>query len=380
MHGRDVPEATALIDRMVTRLKHANSSLSAAATDVMRRVPRHEFVPNGYFLQVAGSTPTAYRPVLPWDDERGWLTGCYEDQALVTQVANTIAPEEVRGEILREPTSSVSEPGLVAFVLDQAELARGLRVLEIGAGAGWNAALLCELVGEDDVFTVEVDAAIAAQARTNLYASEHFPTVVVGDGRKGYSAGAPYDRLIATCGVAGIYPEWLEQMKPAGVILAGLRGRMLSAGLARLTVRGDGQAEGRFISGGNYMPAREEVPPRHLMLPDLEAGAERVSKVGAAALRDQAALVLADSVAPTFQWTRVTLDGQRSTDAFVDQDTGSFAVVTDHPDGTAVIREGGPDLMWGRVEEIITAWRKAGQPPIKSFRIHATQDGHHIAI
>lgn len=190
-HSPDPAEAAALNDDMVRRLKSAYRGLGAKTADVMRRVPRHRFVPNGYFVEVPGAVPTAYRPVLPWEDEAAWLAGCYEDRALVTQVANTIAPEEVRGEILREPTSSVSEPALVAFVLDQAELDHGSRVLEIGAGMGWNAALLCELVGEDDVFSVEVDASIAAQARTNLYGSGHHPTVKTGDGREGYSKGAP---------------------------------------------------------------------------------------------------------------------------------------------------------------------------------------------
>lgn len=379
-HSQDPPGTAALNEAMLAGLRIASPGLATAVIDAMRRVPRHRFVPNGYFLQVSGSMPTAYQPVLPWEDEKAWLTGCYADQALVTQVANTVAPEEVRGQILREPTSSVSEPGLVAFVLDQADTAPGLRVLEIGAGAGWNAALLCELVGEDDVFTVEIDPSIAAQARTNLYSSEHYPTVVIGDGREGYPEGAPYDRLIATCGVAGIYPQWLAQLKPGGIILAGLRGRMLSAGLARLQMLDDGTAEGRFISGGNYMPARQEVPPRHLMLPDLEGGTERRSPVGAAALSDNAALVLADSVAPTFQWTKVSVDGKPPSDTYIDQDSGSFVVVTDHPDGTATIREGGPDLMWGRVEEVVTAWRAAGQPPIETFSVRATREGHHITL
>ncbi|WP_436776104.1 ATP-grasp peptide maturase system methyltransferase [Yinghuangia sp. YIM S09857] len=376
---QDPPEAAALNRAMIARLA-VDRDLSDPVADAIRRTPRHRFVPNGYFVAVPGSTPTAYRPLLPWEHPAEWLAGCYEDIALVTQVANTVAPGEVRGEILREPTSSVSEPGLVAFVLDEAGLSPGQRVLEIGAGAGWNAALLCELVGEDDVFTVEIDPSIAAQATTNLYGSERYPTVVVGDGREGYAPGAPYDRLIATCGVAGIYPAWLDQMKPGGIILAGLRGRLLSCGLVRLRVQDDGTAEGRFISGGNYMPARQEVPPRHLMLPDFDSGTERISTIGTSDLHDNAALVLADSVAPAFQWTRVGIDGRTPTDAYIDQDSGSFVVVTDRPDGTAVIREGGPDLMWARVEHAITTWRQAGRPAIEAFRVRVTPDGHAISM
>ncbi|WP_436791372.1 hypothetical protein [Yinghuangia sp. YIM S10712] len=169
-------------------------------------------------------------------------------------------------------------------------------------------------------------------------------------------------------------------MKPGGIIIAGLRGRLLSAGLVRLTMGDDGVAEGQFVSGGNYMPARQEAAQRHLILPDLDSGTERLSSVGASALADNAALVLADSVAPAFQWTRGSIDGQPSTDAYIDQDSGSFVVVTDRPDGSAVIREGGPDLMWRRVEQIVTSWREAGCPSIEAFRVRATRCGHTIVV
>ncbi|MER6530067.1 hypothetical protein [Streptomyces sp. NPDC001508] len=79
-------------------------------------MPRHEFLRSGFFEAVHGPGPTAWRPVLP-DDPR-WLGRCYDDDSLVTQIAGTIVPRDIRGEILRAPTSSSTMPGLVTRMLE----------------------------------------------------------------------------------------------------------------------------------------------------------------------------------------------------------------------------------------------------------------------
>jgi protein-L-isoaspartate O-methyltransferase len=73
--------------------------------------------------------------------------------------------------------------------------------LEIGTGTGHSTALLRDVVGEDNVTTVEVDTEVAARAGTALAGAGHWPTRVVGDGLAGCEEGSPYDRVIATCGV-----------------------------------------------------------------------------------------------------------------------------------------------------------------------------------
>ncbi|WP_371330060.1 hypothetical protein [Streptomyces sp. TP-A0356] len=64
-------------------------------------VPRHEFLRGGFFEPVQGAGPTAWRPVLA--SSRDWLERCYGDESLVTQIAGTIVPEDIRGWILRAP-------------------------------------------------------------------------------------------------------------------------------------------------------------------------------------------------------------------------------------------------------------------------------------
>ncbi|MGO4421796.1 protein-L-isoaspartate(D-aspartate) O-methyltransferase, partial [Streptomyces sp. MCAF7] len=86
----------------------------------VEKVPRHEFLRGGFFEQVPGSAPTAWRPVVP-DDPR-WLTRCYDDDSLVTQIAGTIAPRDIRGEVLRTPTSSRTMPSLVVRMLEDLDV------------------------------------------------------------------------------------------------------------------------------------------------------------------------------------------------------------------------------------------------------------------
>ncbi|WP_331733858.1 hypothetical protein OHU34_45985 (plasmid) [Streptomyces sp. NBC_00080] len=67
-------------------------------------VPRHEFLRIGFFRAVPHTSPTAWAPVL--QDQDGWLSACYADESLVTQIVGTIRPADIHGEIMREPTSS----------------------------------------------------------------------------------------------------------------------------------------------------------------------------------------------------------------------------------------------------------------------------------
>jgi protein-L-isoaspartate(D-aspartate) O-methyltransferase len=132
----------------------------------------------------------------------------YSDEALVTRVCDG------------RPSSSSSQPSLMAGMLERLELRPGMRVLEIGAGTGYNAALLSTITGAP-VVSVDVQPDVVDDARAALdRAGISGVTVRVGDGYEGAPDGAPYDRIIATVGVAGIPPAWLDQLTPDGLILA----------------------------------------------------------------------------------------------------------------------------------------------------------------
>ncbi|MEQ3553111.1 methyltransferase domain-containing protein [Pseudonocardia nematodicida] len=137
--------------------------------------------------------------------------------------------------------SSVSQPSMVAIMLEQLDAGPGHRVLEIGAGSGWNAGLLAHLVGPAGaVTTVDIDEDLVEGARANLaVAGAHGVAAVTADGAAGYPPGAPYDRIELTVGSTGVRPEWVAQLAPEGRLLLPLtvRGSQLSVAF-RLTAPG----------------------------------------------------------------------------------------------------------------------------------------------
>ncbi|MFI8090332.1 methyltransferase domain-containing protein [Streptomyces sp. NPDC086080] len=227
-------------------------------------VPRHLFVPSYYAVVVGGYERRWGEDPAPGARER-WLRGAYEDTPLAIRLRD--------GELL----SSSSQPSLMALMLAGLDVRDGQRVLEIGTGSGYNAALLAHRLGDDGlVTTVDLDPDITESARRHLDAAGHRPAVVTGDGARGVPAHAPYDRIIATCAVPSVPRAWLAQCRPGGRILT-----PFATGLVALTVRDAGHAEGRFLHTPAYfVPLRGTGRPGPEP-PDLEGlpGAARGSDV-----------------------------------------------------------------------------------------------------
>jgi protein-L-isoaspartate O-methyltransferase len=167
------------------------------------------------------------------DPERydDWLHEVYRDVVL-----NVLWDEQ---HPLVNSTSSM--PSKMAQMLEALDGDAGHRVLEIGTGTGYNAALLCERLGSDRVTTVDIDAGLVEAARERLATAGYSPTVAAADGFHGHPGNAPYDRVIATCQTRDVPAAWIDQCRPGGLVLA-----MLPCAMARLRVTADGSAEGRF--------------------------------------------------------------------------------------------------------------------------------------
>ncbi|MEU3600244.1 ATP-grasp peptide maturase system methyltransferase [Streptomyces sp. NPDC006798] len=337
--------------------------------------PRHEFLRGGFFRRVDDGTRTGWEPVRPGDED--WLPACYRDESLVTQIAGTIVPADLDGRIHRLPTSSSTLPGLVVRMLEELAVENGSRVLEIGTGSGYSTALLCQRLGAALVTSVEVDPDVAGRARVALGAVGHHPELVVGDGLAGHAANAPYDRLIATCGVLDVPAAWLAQVRPGGRIVATVCGWLYSSELACLTVREDGTAAGRLLGGQvSFMLARPQTPPPLGILPDLGDGPERESTVEWEALDDWTARFVAQLAAPAAQRFGLALpDGELK--VLLDVEAGSWAALRRDGDRW-IVREGGPEPLWRRVEDRITAWRRAGSPGLDRFLITVGPEGRTI--
>src|SRR5262249_41439651 len=146
-----------------------------------------------------------WREILTRDADPEELPLIYADRALITQVHKDRATGSVT------PTSSSSQPSLMAQMLADLNLCRGQRILEIGAGTGYNAALLAHVSGPELVTAVDVDRDVLSQAWAHL---QNFPDRGVdlrhADGRHGYAEQAPFDRIMVTAATPDFEPSWLE--------------------------------------------------------------------------------------------------------------------------------------------------------------------------
>ncbi|MEU5438194.1 methyltransferase domain-containing protein [Streptomyces sp. NPDC020719] len=200
----------------------------------------------------------AVTPVDRTGESARWTGAADSDDPLVTQWDDGTHQGLEPGRVA---SSSASAPSVVAAMLKDLDVRPGQRVLEVGTGTGWNAALLAHRLGPGAVTTVEVDPALADAARMSL--ERHGlgeVTVVCGDGFAGYEPGAPYDRIIATCGVRTVPAAWLEQCRPGGRIVVpwGTAFTRLEA-TAQLTACPDGQsASGLFTGLVQFMSLRAQ--------------------------------------------------------------------------------------------------------------------------
>ncbi len=118
---------------------------------------------------------------------------------------------------------TISAPHMVAMMTELLEAKKSDKVLEIGAGSGYQAAILSKLVKK--IYSVEVDTELVSFARANLKKAKiKNVEVMLGEGSKGYEKAKPYDKIVVTCATPEIFEEWVDQLKINGVLLAPVGG------------------------------------------------------------------------------------------------------------------------------------------------------------
>ncbi|MFF3343254.1 methyltransferase [Streptomyces flavidovirens] len=236
------------VDRLLADMQQLlDGPLPAVYAQALLRVPRHLFLPERLWLRDAQG---GYRPCALATDPEGWMEAAYSDAPLVTQFADG------------RPSSSASMPSMVMRMLLLADLGatRGPgHVLELGTGTGFNAGLLCALLGEQAVTTLELDPVLAAQGERNLKAAGYAPTIVRTDAAAGWATGAPYDRIVATFSTDRVPAPWVAQTRPGGRIVTPWTSAWCCYGTLALGVAPDGTAEGRFHPFASYMPMRRTL-------------------------------------------------------------------------------------------------------------------------
>lgn len=159
----------------------------------------------------------------------------------------------------KRPTSSASAPGAVAVMLERLNVQDHQRILEIGTGTGYNAALLCHRLGAANVYSDEIDPALVNQARHALTSLGYHPTLVATNGYTGLADGAPYDRILATCAITHIPPEWIRQLAIGGRIIAPIAGNSTKP-LIILDKTAPDEVTGHFDNYDvGFMPLRHDL-------------------------------------------------------------------------------------------------------------------------
>jgi protein-L-isoaspartate(D-aspartate) O-methyltransferase len=220
----DEADAAALRRELVGQLR-AGGLRSEPIADAFAAVPREAFL-----ADVAS---------------REGIAAVYRDEAIAVKVDRA-------GRWL----SSSSQPLIMAAMLEQLDPRPGQRVLEIGAGAGYNAALLRRLVGAGGAVTsVEVDAELARAAADALANAGYDVRVVTADGRAGCEQAAPFDRIIVTASTDAIPNAWLDQLRPGGRLVVPLRlgVHVLPQAIAGYEREGD-QLRSTAMTWGGFMP------------------------------------------------------------------------------------------------------------------------------
>ncbi len=146
---------------------------------------------------------------------------------------------------------------MTAIMNEALELEPGQRVLEVGAGSGYHAATIAEIVGpEGHVFTVELFEQLVEFARKNLEKAGYGQrvTLVQGDGSLGYKDRAPYPRILVTAAAPKVPQPLLDQLAPGGILVVPVGGRWFPQELIRIRKNADGGLERDSLGGVAFVP------------------------------------------------------------------------------------------------------------------------------
>jgi protein-L-isoaspartate(D-aspartate) O-methyltransferase len=199
-----------------TRVDTGRASLSERVMGAMAKVPRHEFVP-----------------------------------ALERRNAYANRPLPIgRGQ-------TISQPFIVALMSDLMEVKPGDRVLEIGTGSGYQAALLAELAGT--VYTIEIVEPLAREAAERLKRLGYRNVMTrTGDGYQGWPEHAPFDAIMVTAAPREVPQPLMDQLKPGGRLVVPVGGQAAGQSLLLIGKQPDGKISRRTILAVRFVPLTDK--------------------------------------------------------------------------------------------------------------------------
>lgn len=352
---------------MIEALTASGALRSSRWMDAFAAIPREVFA--GTFQTRSDGGLTTHSP-----DDADYLTAVYDDTSLITQ-----------WDAGGTATSSSSQPSVMARMLEALAVPPSVRVAEIGTGTGYNTALLCHGLGDDQVVSIDVDPVLTAEAREKLAEVGYAPTLVTADATRSLPGDSPYGGVLATCGLPRIPAAWLHRVTPGGVIVANT-----GTGIVRLTVATDHSAHGPFLPDrAAFMTARPTaayVAPHasQFMQPLITATGEtrtvplpeHAAEVLAEPLLGMRALEVAlvhDGVL-AMSWSGadgVTVHG------LAHPRTGAWARITPVGGAEVEVMMHGPRDLWQERLDLLTGWIEAGRPGPGCYSLTVDADGQH---
>ncbi|MGH3550130.1 MAG: methyltransferase domain-containing protein [Pseudonocardiaceae bacterium] len=267
----------------------------------------------------------------------------------------------------------------------------GHRVLEIGTGTGYNAALPAHRLGAEQVTSIEIDSAVAARALRALSETGYGKIcTVTGEGALGYPPRAPYDRIIATAAVCRIPHSWVAQTRPGGWILLPWANSYTGA-LVALTVSGDGSAYGGIVGESSFMWLRAQRERRGAVgavVGDSDARAEvRTTTLHPhSVVGDLGVRFAIGQRVHQCQWRYWPFDEDTGAGVFwlLDFESRSWAklihTTPDAGDDEFRVHQSGPRRLGDEVHAAHRWWVDQGKPDVDRWRFTVTSHGQQIGL
>jgi protein-L-isoaspartate(D-aspartate) O-methyltransferase len=366
MGGRKLLEASISLQQYQQHLAEhlrAKYHLSENVFEAFVQVPRHPFISHYYTHQPGERNWTRHER---GEDTSVWYEHIYQDKALVTQV-------DEHGRTL----SSSSQPGVMAEMLVALDLQPGMRVLEIGTGTGYNAALLAHLAGDPHlVTTMDIDGDAIERAKQVIpQVVGEGMTIVEGNGVDGYSPNMPYDRIMVTAGTATLPAAWLEQLALDGILISILQPRYARLGGILKAQKHEQGLKGCVIGPASFMELRPaDYTKRRIQIdfraPCIKEFPQSLFQPNLLRENYHFAFFLYKEIPDLYVF-------QKGEDAYYYYSEAS-------PQGYLIFRQDAAELrgepscayqLWGQIVRAYSVWLHCGCPEITQYQVEMEADG-----
>lgn len=194
--------------------------------------------------------------------ERGYIESPSVEKAFRKVPREKFVPSKVEHEAYADRPlpigqgQTISAPSMIAIMLEVLQAKSGQKVLEIGTGSGYNAALLAEIVGpEGEIYTIERLGSVSKTGRRNLRETGYdWVDVIVGDGTKGYEEEAPWDRILVTACAPEVPEPLVDQLGISGKIAAPVGSHYMSQTLTVVEKIDEGKTKVHKHGGCAFVP------------------------------------------------------------------------------------------------------------------------------